>query len=211
MGLTLDELLPDYTASLNDARLVFGEDESVDQAENLTRHLHAAAAAISIDKRPRTAQASLTLVADQDAYTDVPADLLTPKFGLWGTDRLRAIWRAPRGPLPTLTLAQTAAGPALILTPAPSCEQIDAWGATYRYYYFASHAITDTASTSTLAARDKGLVILRAQVEAMRETAMRNAHKPVTLRDASAGGGQTRNTTPAALYAALLAEYERAP
>ncbi|MBK7011930.1 MAG: HK97 gp10 family phage protein [Xanthomonadales bacterium] len=34
----------------------------------------------------------------------------------------------------------------------------------------------------------------------MRETAMRNAHKPVTLRDG--GGGMTRNSTPAALYAA---------
>lgn len=209
MGLTVTDLLPDYKASLNSARSVFGEDNTSEQTANLTRHLQAAARAIALGKRPRTRQGLLTLVADQPSYASVPDDLLLPKVALWGMANMARPWCNPPGALPILTLADGVDGaPQLMLTPAPSAEQIAVYGTEYRYYYFAAHQITDQVDTSTLQERDRALVILRAQVEAMRETAIRNAHKPVTLRDG--GGGLGRNTTPAALYEQLLAEYERA-
>lgn len=207
MGLTLDSLLPDYTASLNDARLVFGEDASPEQAAALTRHLRTAAAALSAGKRPRTCMGSLTLVADQASYDAVPEDLLLPKVATWGVSTLMP-WQLPPGPLPIITLAEFDGVPMLVLNPAPSACQIAAFGSAYAYYYFGTHQITADAGTSTVQEKDRNLLILRAQVEAMRETAMRNAHKPVTLRDA--GGGMTRNMTPAALYEKLLAEFNQA-
>lgn len=208
MGITLTSLLPDYRASLNSARLVFGEDGTPEQTANLTRHLNAAAVAISLGKRPRTKQASLALAEGQGTYAAVPVDLLIPKVGIWGTSYQAEPWNAPRGPLPTLTLSETDDGQVLNLSPPPTASQLLAYGCTYAFYYFAAHKITDDPGTSTLQEKDRQLLILRAQVEAMRETAIRSAHKPVTLRDG--GGGVGRNTTPAALYAALLQEYERA-
>lgn len=208
MGLTLDDLLPDYTASLNSARAVFGKDGTDEQATNLTRHLRTAARAMSLDKRPRTRQGTFALVAGVADTADVPSDLLLPKVGLWGLGHLGEPWCLPPGPLPMLTLSETDAGRALTLMPPPSAAQIAAFGGTYRYYYFAAHQVTDDAATSTIDERDRNLLILRAQVEAMRETALRNAHMPVTLRDGMGSPGS--NTTPSALYAALLAEYNAA-
>lgn len=208
MGLTLADLLPDYTASLNSARAVFGKDGTQEQSDNLTRHLRAAARALALEKRPRTRQGTFTLTAGVADTTDVPSDLLLPKVGIWGIGNLGEPWCLPPGPLPILTLSETDAGRQLTLTPAPSAAQIATFGAQYRYYYFAAHQITDDAATSTLDERDRNLVILRAQVEAMRETALRNAHMPVTLRDGMGSPGG--NTTPSALYAALLAEYQKA-
>lgn len=210
VGLTLDDLLPDYRASLNDARSIFGEDGTPEQDGNLARHLRTGARKLSLGKRPRTAQATLQISAGQRSYADVPADLLLPKVPLWALQSTHAPWCLPPGPLPILSLAEDGSDRVLNLAPPPSAEQIRVFGAVYPYYYFAAHTITDDASTSTLQERDRDLVILAAQVEAMRETAMRGAHKPVTLRDGSAGG-MPRNGTPAALYQALLAELDAAP
>jgi hypothetical protein len=187
--------------------LVFGEDGSTEQADALTRHLRTAAAAMSAAKRPRTCMASLTLVADQASYDAVPTDLLLPKVATWGVSTMQP-WHLPPGPLPIITLAEFDGVPMLVLNPPPSACQIAAFGSTYAYYYFGAHQITDDAGTSTVQERDRNLLILRAQVEAMRETSMRNAHKPVTLREG--GGGMTRNMTPSALYAQLLAEFNGA-
>lgn len=208
MGLTLTSLLPDYTASLNEARLVFGEDGSQEQADALTRHLRTAASAMSIAKRPRTCMGSLSLVADQASYATVPADLLLPKVATWGVSTLQP-WQLPPGPLPIITLAEFEGVPMLVLNPPPSSCQISAFGSAYAFYYFGAHQITEDAGTSTVQEKDRHLVILRAQAEAMRETAMRNAHKPVTLRDA--GGGMTRNMTPSALFEKLLTEFNASP
>jgi hypothetical protein len=211
VGLTIAELLPDYRASLNDAALVFGQDNSDDQKKNLTRHLTIAARKLAIGKRPRTRQATLSLVADQSSYGPVPEDLLLTKVSTWGITN-RPQWHLPAGPLPILTLVDDdgTGSRAIVLTPAPTSEQICAFGSSYPFYYFAEHAITSDAATSTLQEKDRGLVILGGQVEAMREMAMRSIGKPVTLRDAN-GGGVARNMTPAALYEKLLAEFNEAP
>ncbi len=209
MGLTLGQLLPDYTASLNNATSVFGELNSSELTANLTRHLATSARKLALGKRPRTKQGMLQLVAGQSMYADVPTDLLLPKVSLWALQQ-REPWCLPHGPLPIFTLSESEGARVLMLNPPPSAEQIGVFGAAYPYYYFAAHAITTDPATSTLQEKDYDLVILGAQVEAMRETALRNAHKPVSLGQGSAGGSATRNMTPAALYTQLLDEWNAA-
>jgi hypothetical protein len=205
MPVTFANLLTDYKASLNDAASVFTDAHDAD----FKRHLNAAARALALGKRPRTKVGELTLVADQQTYTTVPADLLLPKSALWGLSG-EAPWNLPRGPLPTLTLATgDDDAPMLVLSPAPTACQIAAYGSTYRYWYFAAHTLTD--AECTIAERDVNLVILRAQVEAMRELTFRNFIKPVTLRAGSgAAGSQPRNGQPAHLFEALLHEFNGA-
>jgi hypothetical protein len=112
--------------------------------------------------------------------------------------------------LPKVRFTEVAAGSyKLSLEPSPSAAQIAVLGSDFRYYYFARHLIdvADAAKTTVLAS-ERHLLLLRAQAEAMREMAMRNIAKPVALRDGISSG--PRNGTPAALHAALLAEFAEA-
>lgn len=211
MGLAWGDLLPDYKASLNDAANVFTGSE-VDPDADFKRHLTRAAEALSREKRTRTVMAELTLVAGQSLYEDVPDDLIVTKVSAWPENYVLP-WDAPSGPMPSLRCIETATGRAIALTPAPSSAQLAKFGSTYRYYYLAQHFITEEASTSTLAVKDQALLMLRAQVEAMRELSFRGYAKPVTLRGGAgvAGSQQTRNQTPAALWDLLMQEYRDSP
>jgi hypothetical protein len=203
-----EELVAEHKAGLLDAARFFDDPAGSLDAASL-RHLRVAARALSIAKRPRTLLASLALVADQPLY-DAPADLVAVKVSDWGTAQLhRDPWNMPRGPLPSLRRIELAGVAKLQLTPSPSAAQIAAFGATYNLYYQASHLIPDAGDTP-ITAREIDLLLLRAKAEAMRELAIRNHSKPVTLRD---GGGlsQPRNGTPAALYEAFLREFNEAP
>lgn len=201
MAVTWTQLLGDYTAALNDAATLF-------KAEDLERHLRTAARIVASTKRPRTKAAELTLVADQCHY-EAPADLVLPKLSSWGHTPAMP-WTKPRGPLPQIRTALVDDATHLVLSPAPSAEQIAAYGARYPYYYLAAHVIDTAADTTTIGEADVDLVILRALVEAMRAASVRGAGKPVHLRNATAPGSSPKNTTPAALYTALLAEFESA-
>jgi len=213
MGLTAAELLPDYQASLSDAAGVFGDDTTTPTLEqNLTRHLKVAALALSVDgKRPLVKSAEFTVVAGTARYAEVPDDLVVPRANLWPTYAAQSLqpWEQPIEPLPAIYKITTAAGDVLMLSPAPTCAQVRAYGSTFGYTYLAAHAVTDDADTSTLLVTDKNLVILRAQVEAMREMAFRNIHKPVNLK-AAGGGAVSSNMQPSALYEKLLEEYRSA-
>lgn len=208
MGLRFADLLPDYKASLNDAASVFTAADDADYK----RHLSIAAAALSREKRPRTVAADLTVTAGVGEYTGVPADLIAPKVSLWNNGHASP-WTLPPGPLPTLSVLGDGDGRVMVLQPAPTAAQIACFGATYRYYYLAEHAITTDAATSTLLPKDKALLILRAQIEAMRELSFRAYKKPITLRagDGVAGGVASKNQTPPALWDLLRAEYEASP
>lgn len=205
MSLSLATLLPDYKASLRDAASVFkGTDADADA--DFKRHLGTAARAIGMDgKRNCTRLGQLTLLAEQSDYTDVPDDILLPKNSDWGIGRMAA-WQQPAGALPVVRLTELDGVPLLVLSPAPSAEQIAAYGADYRYYYLAAPVLTDAGSS--LKDGDKDLVILRAQVEAAREMVMRNLQKPVALSPGS--GSSPANMTAAGWYAALLDEYRKA-
>jgi len=206
MGLTVDQVLPDYRASLNDAAAVFGSDTSSPTLdENLTRHLRTAARALSSEgKRPLLRSATLTVVADQASYTPAPDDMIVPRTALWSS--AGRMWEQPPPPIPGVYSLDPGT---VDLVPAPTAEQIRFYGSSFRYTYLAAHALTDDANTSTLTDNDRNLLILRAQVEAMREMAFRNIHKPVALRSAGAGGS-TSNMQPSALYEKLLTEYKAA-
>lgn len=214
MGLTVSDLLPDYRASLNDAAAVFGGgSETTNPADisaaidaNLTRHLRIAARALSADgKRPLLKSTVLTVVADQATYSPAPEDMIVPRTALWSSNG-RPQWEQPPPPVPAVYALDSGS---VDLSPAPTAEQIRFYGAQFRYTYLAGHAITDDASTSTLTDADRNLLILRAQVEAMREMAFRNIHKPVSMRNAG-GGSMPSNMSPSALFEVLMNEYKAA-
>lgn len=198
--LSRQSLANDLAASLHDASAAFATTGDIDRLLDL-------AAEDFYRSRPRTMLGEITL-ADGVADYALPADCLYLKTSLWGLRHGRQPWDKDwPGMLPRPSLAETAAGRRLVLTPAPTGRQIGILGATYRYYYGAAHAIGDTDAETTIAAGDRGLLILRAQAEAMRELALRNVVLPVQMRDGFSG--QPRNGTPSALHAVLMDEFER--
>lgn len=198
------DLVADLKASLQDAANVFTAASDAD----FKRHL--AAAALDFTRaRPRTVLGSLTLTADEPAYA-LPNDFHAFKCDLWGQApkaRPQPWEKTWPGPLPRAVVAESGGAKKLTLAPPPTASQISALGAEFRFYYYAKHAIDATAASTTIAASDRGLLLLRAQAEAMRELAMRNIHKPVQLRDGISG--MPRNSTPSFLFAELMGEFER--
>lgn len=199
------DLVADFKASLHDAASVFTAASDGD----FKRMLGIAALAFS-RIRSRTLVGALDLVADQHDYA-VPEDFLSFKSALWGIAPLARAkpWeKSWPGRMPVARYLETAADTfKLYLDPPPSAGQIGALGAEFRFYYYAKHKIdaTDAAKTTILPG-ERGRLILRAQAEAMRELAMRNIMKPVQMRDGVSS--VTRNGTPAALYEALMREFE---
>lgn len=201
------DLVLDLKASLQDAASVFFAGPDAD----FRRHL-AAAAMDFVRVRPRTLVGEVTLIADQAEYAPLPEDFHLFKSAIWGVSPVPSAkpWDdAWHGRLPDAYVVEVAGVPALSLRPAPTATQISALGATYRYYYAARHTIhaTDGAQT-TIRAGDRGLLLLRAQAEAMRELVFRNIFKPVQVLDGMST--RTRNDTPAAIHKALMDEFEAA-
>lgn len=202
--LSQADLIADLKSSLQDAAKIFNAADDAD----FIRHLTTAAADLSKHK-PRKLLATLTLTADQALY-DSPDAIIQPSLVLWGDAQRKNSkpWESyfPKTP-PTITLLETDTTKKIHLNPAPTAAEIGTLGATFAYTYSASHVIDAAATNTTIAAADRDLLLLRAQAEAMRELAMRNLQKPITM---VAGGGQaSKNGTPAGLYAALLAEFGR--
>lgn len=202
MGVPLTALVGELKASLGDAAERFAG-EAADAA--FARHV--SRAALDFGRvRPVTLVGTLALVAGQVMYP-APADFVRFKLALWG----HAEQRRPKpwernwpGPFPVV---EALGGWALCLSPAPTALQISVLGADYSFLYFAGLAAGATAETSTVTEADRGLLILRAQAEAMRELAMRESVRPVAMRDGFSG--LARNGTPAGLAQAFLAEFER--
>lgn len=158
--------------------------------------------------RPRRQVGVLDLQAGQSDYP-VPADLVAPLAGLWGVDeaQTRRPWDEHwPGQLPRLTLLRLAEDRVLWLSPAPTAAQITVLGSDYRYIYRAAHRIAPSGEQTTIHPGDRGLLLLRAQAEALKDLAMRNMAKPVQLRDGLAG--MPRNGHPAALYEQLMKRFE---
>lgn len=210
MAGTMNEadLVTDLKASLNDAASVFTAATDGD----FKRQLAAAALAFGA-KRPRTMVGTITLVADQPQY-DAPADFQGFKSSLWGISPARkfAPWEKTwTGRLPDVRLVETSSNPVtrkLELMPGPSGFQISALGAEFRFYYYAAHSVNASAALTTIQPGDRQLLILRAQVEALRELAVRNVTKPIVMREAMTS--QARNGTASYLYEKLLSEFREA-
>jgi hypothetical protein len=198
------DLVADLKASLHDAAEVFTAAGGADFARLLDL------AALDFARpRPRTLIGSVLLTAGTADYA-LPDDFHAYKTDLWiDPGRAGKPWEKHyAGPAPRIAVAFIDGVQRLIFFPAPTWEQIAAWGSAFRYYYFARHLIGEAAAQTTLDAGDRGLLLLRAQAEAMRELAMRNIGKPVALRDGL--NSAPRNGTPAALYQALLDEFRAA-
>ncbi|MBU1692290.1 MAG: hypothetical protein KJ958_05485 [Gammaproteobacteria bacterium] len=195
-------LVTDLKASLNDAAGVFTAAADAD----FIRHLDMSA--LDLGRfRPRTMLGSITLTAEKVDYP-APTDFLSYKAAIWGTTRPKPWDKTWPGKLPEARVAENTGALELHLIPAPNATQIAVLGSTYKFYYFARHAIGATAANTSVQPGDRGLLLLRAQAEAMKELAARNVKKPVQMRDGISGGA--KNGTPAYLFEALMEQFERA-
>jgi len=203
MSMTQTDLIIELKASLNDAVSVFNAANEGD----FIRFLNIAALDLS-RFRKRTLKASVILVANQSEYA-APADMVMPKFSSWGVAALQSYkpWEANwPGRLPRLSRMGDALNTMLVLTPAPSQQQIGTLGSTFDFYYFARHIIGDGVNViTTVRQEDRALLLLRAQAEAMKEMSVRNIKKPVQMRDGL--NASPKNMTPSALYASLMASF----
>jgi hypothetical protein len=196
------DLVADLRDSLQDAAKVFVAANDAD----FKRHLDAAALEM-VCKRPRTMLGTLTLVAEQFNYA-APADFLSYKAALWGIGRVQPWDKSYTGKLPDVRCALNGAVRELHFLPPPTATQITVLGASFKFYYFAAHTIDATAANTTILPGDRGLLLLRAQAEAMKEMAMRNIGKPVQMRDGMSNG--PRNGTPSFLFDVLMKQFEAA-
>lgn len=206
MAMDMPSLVWDLKASLMDAAkkfTTFGD-------EDFRRLLRRAALEMQA-KRPITKAGALGLFAHQGRYRVLDADFAQLKTHLWADPaRTPPPWEyGYPGAVPRVTAAWDGLDWWLEFSPAPTPRQITAWGAEFAFFYFARHVLPeDVGGTSTLADADRGLLLLRAQAEAMRELAMRNLVIPIQMRD---GYSVTaRNGTPAALFKVLLDEFKGA-
>jgi hypothetical protein len=202
--MALADLVADLKASLHDAASVFTAALDAD----FTRLLEASA--LDMGRfRPRTVLGSVTLQAGVAEYA-APAGMAMFKSSLWGIAPIAAprTWeRGYPGRLPDVFESEVAGVRQISFSLPPTAAQIAQMGDQYLFYYFAAHAVDAVAANTTIKTADRGLLLLRAQAEAMRELAMRNIGKPVTVRDGMSG--TPRNGTPSHLYSALMDEFER--
>lgn len=202
--MSQDDLVADLKVSLHDAADVFTAASDADFVRFVGM------AALDLGRfRPRTLVGTITLVADVDLYA-APADFAAFKSHLWGISPRAAArpWeKSYPGRLPNVTASEVGGVLSICLSPPPTAFQIGVLGSEFRYYYYARHIVGATATDTTVRQSDRGILLLRAQAEAMKEMSMRNIKKPVQIRDGLASA--PRNGTPAALFQALLDEFER--
>lgn len=204
-SMGLDDLVADLKASVHDAA------SSFKSADDWPRLLRTAALAM-VCKRPRTLLGSLTLTAGVDAYllpSDLQATVARYKTHAWATGAIKPWCPGYAGAVPRVRLEGAPSSWQLVFDPAPTAAQIAAWGSSFKFWFFAAHVLHADPAQTTLAPVDRGLLLLRAQAEAMRELAMHGVNKAVQMRDGFTGAA--RNSTPAALFEALLREFEAAP
>lgn len=200
------EIITQLKASLGDAVSGF---KAADDAD-FQRHLDTALADFST-QRPRIGIGSFDLLTGQMAdYPNcyaVPADFIQYRQMIWGAHCYMPWEPLYPGQLPRVARVDINDQQALTLTPAPTQLQLSVCGSRFSYHYLALHKV-GTAAQTTVPSQDVPLLVLRCQAEAMRELAMRNINKPVAMRDGLTGS--PRNSTPAALYQALLGEFWKA-
>lgn len=204
--MSLADLVADLKRSLHDSATVFDAPDDADFVRFLNQALPDMAW-----KRPSTKLGQVLLEAGVADYslTGV-SDFYNYKTHLWdkGT-AYPAPWEPGYpGAMPRVSSFKNGAGHSLAFAPAPSAAHIGQRGSVFKFYYFAQHALGVDAADTTVAASDRGLLMLRAQVEALLELSLRNLTKPVHMRDGLSG--TPRNSTPQALHQSLLATFAEA-
>ena len=161
-------------------------------------------------KRPLTQIGAVELRAGVPAYSlaNYP-DFAAYKTHLWGGCMPKPWEAGYPGALPRVEAMQDEEKHWwLQFNPAPTWKHVGSLGATFRFWYFGRHVLSSNAEETTIDPADRGLLILRAQAEAMRQMAIRNSGKPVSMRDGVSG--MPRNSTPEALHKSLLAAFREA-
>jgi hypothetical protein len=201
------DLVVDLKRSLHDSAAVF--DAALDA--DFVRFLNQALPDMGW-KRAITRLGQVTLSAGVAGYSLAAyTDFQNYKTHLWGADTVCPQPWEPGypGAVPRVRGYKDSTGWWLGFEPvAPSAAHIAVRGSVFKFYYFGVHTIGTLAADTTVALADRGLLLLRAQAEAMLELTLRNAGKPVQLRDGLSG--TPRNSTPRALYEALLAQFMEA-
>jgi hypothetical protein len=193
------DLVADLEVSLYDAKSVFTTPDKGDFKRFLAQAL--------LDmqfKRPVTRLGSLTLVAGEGRYEVAEADFAALKTDLWREpSRLPKPWEATYpGALPRVSAVREVDAWFIQFEPAPTALHLSALGDAFKFYYFATHTLGVLEADTTINPQDRGLLLVRAQAEAMLAMSMRNAGKPVQMRDGLSG--TPRNSTPAALHELLM-------
>lgn len=201
--MDLAAVIADLKASLHDSANVFNAPADADFLRLLRRSLPDMQA-----KRPVTRLGSLQLVAGEARYPLGDVGFAALKMHQWGDPA-----RTPKpwepcfpGVVPRVSAAWDGAAWWMVFESAPTALQIHVWGSVFSYWYFAEHVLDTT--TVSIAEADVGLLLLRAQVEAMRELMLRNMTKVVQMRDGYSG--TPRNATPAAMYELLHRQFMEA-
>jgi len=199
--VAVTDLITDLKASLHSSASFFpGTDADADA--DYRRHLDIAQRALATD-RPRIRIGEITLQAGIGDYSTLPVDLLEVRSPLWGASKGIKPWDPGHpGPMPRLSLQDSADGQRLSIQPAPTADQISVLGATFRYYYAANLQVD--ADNLSLVGEQRDLLLLRVQAEAMAELAILNANRPGQTRSNLA---QSSNAQPGAIGEALMQRY----
>lgn len=197
------DLIDDLKRSLNDSAGAFNSAGDADWRRVLGVALVAMQA-----KRPRTLLGQVGLQAGEARYPVTATDFAQYKTHLWGTRQLDPWNPAFPGALPRVSAAYEGSAWVLHFDTPPTTAHICAYGSTFKFWYFGTHALSTDAAASTIAPGDRPLLLLRAQAELMRELSMRGVNKSVSLRDGYSG--TPRNSTSAAMFQALLLEFNEA-
>lgn len=201
--MTKSEFIQRLKASLHDAASVFDAPADAD----FERHLSQALLCFSSPlHRPLRKRGTVTLVAGTQEY-DPPDDFASLAWVEYGAKSRREFkpWeRQYMNPPFQLHVLRGETGRKLRAVQEVTESMISTHGAECAFFYNAVHVLTD--SESTVPSADEGLLLLRAQAEAMKEMSVRNILKPVTIQTGIAGA--LSNGTPGGLCEMMMRYYE---
>lgn len=192
---TRADFLARYKGSLLDSVRAFAD-------ADLERHADIALAALSQIK-PKRCTTVVSLVVWRSLYP-CPANLRGIHACYWGRAHKASVqpWEDHyAGKLPEWSVTHNAAGERFLrVSPPPTFQQINTLGGYAELEYTADWEWDDVQSM-------ENLLMLRAQAEAMRELAAKNATTAYNIREGISS--TPKNGTPAYLYEQLLQEFER--
>lgn len=202
------DLVASLKDSLHDAAKVFAVDGA--EPDVAFERFLAQALPDMQAKCPVTRLGTLTLTANFARYSVAGATGFAAfKTQLWGDTTCYKPWEPMYpGKVPRVTASYEGGQWWLDFDPAPSARHIASYGSKFDYWYYGLHAVGVLAADTTIAPQQRGLLLLRAQAEAMRELSIRNAGKPVSMRDGLSG--TPRNSTAAALWKDLMTHFNEA-
>lgn len=198
--MSLADLAADLRQTLHDSADLFDAEADADFKRLLAQALPDMAI-----KRPRTRLGLVTLSCDEARYAlSDYSDFSAYKTHMWDKGAAYPQPWEPQypGAMPRVSAVQDGGAWTLVFEPAPSAAHVAFRGSVFKFWYFGLHTLGELEADTTVAPADRGLLLLRAQAEAMREMVLNHASKPVSMRDGVSG--TPRNSTPAALHEMLL-------